>query len=124
MIIRSYNSFYHDITSDFHNGWTFNHNTYLEDNIEYVLWYDGDGSVHKFTSLGGGIYDPPPGVHALFNKNLDDTFTLWFQSGIRYEFDINGVLQTKTDKNGNSLTHTYSGENLEEIQLQLVNEKT
>jgi len=114
-IIRSYNSYMSNINTGFGYGWTFNYNTHLSDFGDYVLWVDGDGSVHNFTDAGLGNYDSPSGIRSRLNKNPDDSFTLWLRAGEQYNFDSSGILQTITDKNGNKLTMTYSAGKLEQI---------
>lgn len=114
-IIRSYNSLNSNLSSGFGFGWTFNYNTYLDDKSGYVYWADGDGSFHNFTHVGSGNYSSPPGIYSRLNKNSDNTFTLWFKNGGKYNFDTGGILQNITDRNENSLTFTYSGQKLMSI---------
>lgn len=115
-IVRSYNSYRSDIDSGFGYGWTFNYNTYLTDANDYVLWIDGDGSVHNYSGLGGGNYESPPGIFSRLTKNPDDSFTLWFKEGVTYEFNTNGILQAIVDNNGNILTCTYDVNKLVRIE--------
>ena len=102
-IIRSYNSYSSNKNTAFGYGWTFKFNTHLIYNTDYVIWVDEDGSNHNFIYLGNGKYQSPPGVHSRLIKNSDNSFTLWFKSGDKYNFYPDGRLKRLTDKNGNSI---------------------
>ncbi len=114
-VIRSYNSHRSYDNSSFGFGWTFNFGTYLINNDFYVTWVDGDGSIHRFYNDGGGSYISPPEVHSKLVQNLDESFTLWFKNGEVYDFNSSGVLTNIVDKNGNTLTFSYTDGNLESI---------
>src|SRR5439155_20851204 len=72
--------------------------------------YDGDGSVHVYTSLGSNLFSSPPGLSASkLVKNGDATYSLFWSAGIRWNFTSAGRLSLITDRNGNKLTLTYDG---------------
>jgi len=107
-ILRVYNSQRSHTTSSFGNGWTYNYNTYLIENVDQsVTWVDEDGSVHTFVKDATGSYLPPAGVHSKLTKNTDNTFSLRFKDGQVYNFNTNGILSSIVDKKDNRLTFTY-----------------
>jgi RHS repeat-associated protein len=55
------------------------------------------------------------GEHSIIIKNNDITYTLTEKTGIKYDFDSNGKLISITDRNGNTLTLTYTEDNLTKI---------
>jgi len=108
-IIRSYNSHNNRADSPFGFGWTYNYDVKLVENSDgSVSLFDEDGSVHNFTSIGGGGYTSPNGIHSKLTKNSDDSFILLFKDGSGYNFNSNGMLLNITDKNGNKLTFNYT----------------
>lgn len=115
-IVRAYNSHRSGISTGFGFGWTFNYNVFLVENGAVVSLVEGDGSVHNFTSIGGGQYSPPPGVHYRLIKNGDSSFTLWFKDGSKYNFSSIGKLLNVIDKNGNRLTLSYTDERLTRVE--------
>jgi YD repeat-containing protein len=115
-IVRAYNSHRKGISTGFGYGWTFNYHVYLVENAVGVSLVEGDGSVHNFTSVGGGRYSPPPGVHSRLIKNVDGSFTLWVKDGSRYNFDSWGRLMNIVDKNDNHLSFTYTDGKLTRVE--------
>nr|QNO55773.1 hypothetical protein DIJDKDOB_00004 [Methanosarcinales archaeon ANME-1 ERB7] len=115
-INRSYNSHNSGSHGPFGFGWTFNYNIKLVENPDNsVTMFDGDGSIHNFTSIGGGEYAPPPGLHSKLTKNPDGSFILRFKDGSKYNFDSNGTLINITDKNNNHLNFDYTSERLTRV---------
>ena len=108
-IIRSYNSHNSGKHGPFGFGWTHNYNLYLIKNKDStVTFFDEDGSAHTFSPAGGSEYNAPPGIHSKLTKNPDDSFSLWFTDGSKYNFASNGRINNIADKNGNHLNFEYN----------------
>lgn len=111
--IRSYNS--QDRTDGpLGIGWTHTYNISLfEDDNVTVRW--GDGKAETWVPDGGGGYTPMEGVFDTLVKNPDDTFTITRKDLIEYHFNESDQLSLVQDENGNTLTFTYSGNELASI---------
>jgi len=115
-VVRAYNSHRNGTSTGFGFGWTFNYHVYLVENGATVSLVEGDGSVHDFTSVGGGRYSPPAGVHSRLIKNGDGSFTLWFKDSSKYNFSSVGRLLNIVDKNDNRLTFSYTDGKLTRVE--------
>ncbi|MBI2480562.1 MAG: cadherin-like domain-containing protein [Planctomycetia bacterium] len=77
-----------------------------------VLWVQADGDALWFEEDGSGGYDAAEGDQMFStlveNVNVDDTFTLTDKHGIEAHFSATGVLTSREDRNGNTLTYTYT----------------
>ena len=79
-----------------------------------VLLATSDGQAYWFAENGSG-YDSPPGDFSTLVQNVDDTFTLISKHGDEIHFDANGVITSHEDRNGNTITYTYSGGSLSKV---------
>jgi len=98
--------------------WNHSYNIYVHEDVEdssptgnYTVVY-GDGRRHKYTPNGSGGYDPPVGVYATFIKNPDNSFTVTQKDQVKYNFDASGRLTSIKDRNNNTISFTYTGNNL------------
>jgi len=107
-------------------GWTHTYNSLLFTQLGNIFRMDAEGRTAKFLAGPGGVYTPDPGYFDTLVKNLDGsfTFTTKDQTVYQYAFDpgtpflIAGPvyrIQSITDRNGNTVTMTYSGGNLTAI---------
>lgn len=113
----SYNSFlHHAFQNGYGNGWTFNYDvSYYDDtatNNRIILW--GDGSESEFIPNGSGGYKPQPGIYDKLTEPEAGKLLLTDVDGYKYFFDnaANKKLTRLEDLVGNSLSFSYSGENL------------
>ena len=96
-------------------GWTHSFNMALtQESSTTVLVRNADGRLDRFT-LDGSSYQPPPGVFNVLTDNGDDTFSLKHKDQTVYNFDTTGRLASIVDKNDNTITLGYSGDNLTTI---------
>ncbi|HDH05827.1 MAG TPA: hypothetical protein ENH01_08965, partial [Nitrospirae bacterium] len=113
-------------------GWTHNYNTniiyYPLSKVPYeeaLVVTKGDGTKVYFYNDGVDLYtyysDPASGEHSVIIKNADGSLTLTEKSGVVYDFNvydfsINAVrLMSITDKNGNVISLSYTGDDLTSI---------
>lgn len=110
-VTRSYNSLLASTAGPFGLGWTFNYGQTLAfGGGGNVTWSGSDGSAFLFVAKGTtGGFDSPRGVPDRLVKNADGTYSLWTTDGGSEKFSSAGLLQTITDKNGNTLTLAYTG---------------
>ncbi|MBM3149476.1 MAG: hypothetical protein FJZ88_05535, partial [Chloroflexi bacterium] len=115
---RTYNSITPSVTSDgpFGYGWTHAYAlTNTQETTSTVMVKNQDGRLDRFTDAGSGNYTPPPGTFNTLTKNPDGTYTLVHKDQTRYNFNLQGRLATIVDKNGNTTTLTYTGNDLTQI---------
>lgn len=98
--------------------WTHNYNvnlTPLSDNSTLKLKAH-DGNIIYFR-LSSGIYYPEAisGDTSRIVKNSDTSYTRTFKDGLIHHFSSAGRLVSISDRNGNTTTLTYSGNNLASI---------
>lgn len=97
-------------------GWT--HSliaTLIQETSNSVLVKNIDSRLDRFTNTGSNTYAAPPGVFNRLTKNPDNSFSLTHKDQTIHHFDSAGRLTTITDKNNNSLSLTYTGEDLTAI---------
>jgi RHS repeat-associated protein len=96
-------------------GWTHSYNIFLSINSSNsaVIAF-GDGHQETYATNGTGGYVSETGV---FNNltSSGGAFTLATKDQQRYNFDSQGRLTSIADKNNNTVTLTYSGDNLTAI---------
>jgi YD repeat-containing protein len=112
-ITISYNSF--DTTiRHIGRGWTHNYDINITNYETTIVLIEEDGRRVYFYNDGDSTYSPDAssGRHATITKNPDATYTLTEKSGIKYDFDSSGKLTNITDRNNNTLSLTYTGNNL------------
>ena len=97
-------------------GWSHNYDISLKEN--------GDGSVlisepnwkYDYFTFTNGDYTASPGNYSTLVKNSDVTFTLTFKDGLIFYF-ANGKIASIADRNANTTTFTYSGNNLATVTV-------
>jgi len=89
-------------------GWTHNFNTQLTKNNDgSVNITYADGHVLLF-SFDGANYTPPAGFFEKLTAGANNTYILTFKDQTQYNYNSAGQLTTITDKNGNSISLTYT----------------
>lgn len=73
-----------------------------------LLLLDGKGRKDEYIKKDdAGNYDSPRGFEDSLKENTDGSYTRTLKNGITYLFDVNGCLQSITDRNGNALRFDY-----------------
>jgi RHS repeat-associated protein len=93
-------------------GWTHTYNLSATENItdSTVIVTYGDGRQDKFT-WDSGEYVPPPGTFSTLTED-GSGYHLTEKDQTVYNFDTSGRLITFVDKNGNTTSMNYSGDDL------------
>ena len=94
-------------------GWSHTYAATLTVNADSsvtIQW--GDGKTETWTSDGSGGFTPQYGVFDALIDNGDGTYTVKKRDLIRYNFDASGMLSSVVDKNGNTISMTYAGNDL------------
>ncbi|UXI70357.1 DUF6531 domain-containing protein [Tahibacter amnicola] len=106
---RTYRSKY-EYNGPVGHGWNHNHN----ERLHFPAGADGDvraargdGRLDTYRRLPNGSYQTPNSLYTRLNKNADGTFTLRDRYGFATEFDANGYMTERRDRNGNRMTYTY-----------------
>ncbi|MEI7986782.1 MAG: RHS repeat-associated core domain-containing protein, partial [Armatimonadota bacterium] len=92
-------------------GWTSTyetHITYTAGSSAIVKLYEGTELPYTETA---GTFTPPAGEFATLVKNANNTWTMTFKSGSKYEFRTDGQLSEVKDRNGNTTTIAYNSSN-------------
>jgi len=77
-----------------------------DDGSVIISWPNGHYDKYE---IDGSDYVPKlPGVYNTLVKNGDNTFTLTRTDQLKYNFAVNGKLESIVDRNGNTITLTYS----------------
>ena len=99
--------------------WSHSYNMYIRttpypgtDDREVVY---GDGKRHLYLPDGSNGFIPPEGIYNTLVKNADNTYTLTQKDQVKYNFDTDNRLYSIVDRNGNTITLTYTGGNLTKI---------
>jgi len=113
---RAYNS-QDSYNGPFGYGWTHSYNIFLYAPDENTLTVKyGDGHEEPYSDNGDGTFSPRNGgIYSALIENPDTTYTLTDKTQRHYHFNNDGKLTSITDKNGNTVTLTYTVENLTEI---------
>lgn len=61
--------------------------------------------------IGALDYKSPSGDYSTLKRNNDNTFTRTMKDGTVYNFDVNGLQTSMVDRNGNTTTYGYNGQN-------------
>lgn len=97
-------------------GWNHSYNSNLAVNADTsvtIRW--GDGRTETWTPDGSGGFTPQYGIFDSLIDNGDGTYTLKKKDMTRYNFDSAGRLAAIIDKNGNTVSLTYTGSNLTSV---------
>jgi RHS repeat-associated protein len=73
-------------------------------------------NVMEFIKLPDGTYASPPGITTQLVKNGDGTFSLKERFGTQIDFNANDRILRIRDVDGNAMTFTYSGDNLNSVK--------
>ena len=93
-------------------GWTYNFNINVippADDTSPVVINDADGRVITFIQPNPSQFQPVAGEHSTLTQN--GTGYLWQKKDkTKYQFNTDGVLQTISDRNGNTISLGYDGQ--------------
>jgi len=113
----SYNS-RDSYTGPLGTSWTHRYNTNLSNiSVTSFVLTQQDGRRVRYQSTDGITYLPEEkfGETSTITMDPDNTFTLTETNGIIKNFAIDGKLTAITDRNGNTITLTYTGQDLTTI---------
>jgi YD repeat-containing protein len=98
-------------------GWTHTFNINISEYYGRLVLAESDGRRVYFNDNGDSTYSPEvsSGRYATITKNIDDSYTLTEKSGVTYGFDSTGKIASITDRNNNTISLTYTGNNLTKI---------
>lgn len=114
---RFYNSKFGDQTGlPLGYGWTHAYNERISNTGTNALAIRGDGSTWTFFPSGGGYTNEPGVFDVLTTNSVAGGWLLTDKNQLVKRFDTAGRLTSITDKNGNTLTNTYVGGVLRQIQ--------
>jgi RHS repeat-associated protein len=74
-----------------------------------VMYREADGGIHVFLPNGSGGYLTSPGLFVTLVQNGDGTYTLTSADQTKTNFSSSGLLTSVVDRNGNTLTVSYTG---------------
>ena len=113
-IKRHYNSF-SDYNGPFGYGWSHTYDEEVTENLDESLTYKaGDGGKYTYTKNGDDSYKRPLGIYSDLIKSASG-YTLTEKDGTQHVFNTQGRLTSMVDRNANTLTFTYSGNEMIEI---------
>lgn len=108
---RTYNSRSRE-TGVLGKGWQFNFEQRLMFAGSDVRLVSENGQQFVYEDAGGGTYDRPPNTQAVLTKSDPllgpVTYELREKDDLKRTFDENGRLKEIEDRNGNSLTYSYT----------------
>ncbi len=97
-------------------GWSYNYDIAIGESSDgYVVLREGDGG-RKIYTKSGGSYTSQPGDYSTLTKNMDGTYSITHKDGTRYNFDTLGRIASLTDRNGNTMSFTYSEGDLASVK--------
>ncbi|MEW6280355.1 MAG: hypothetical protein AB1758_17125, partial [Candidatus Eremiobacterota bacterium] len=89
-------------------GWTSPFYARVEEQAnDDLVFYDGSGMFERWVKLGEQYVPAHRDNYTRAVKNVDDTFTLTFQDQSAAEFDDQGRITSRKDRNDNTTTFTY-----------------
>ena len=111
---RSYRSQY-NFNGPLGHNWEFNHGERLllplpGDPVQRVLVVDGGGRVDGYVRNPDGSFSSPDGFYDILRQNRDGSFTIRDRYGFRRNFDENGRLVSRVDRNGNTMSYSYDSQ--------------
>lgn len=103
--------------SEFGKGWNLAEKDGLAVQSGGVLWYGGAGGTAWFASNGSGGYTSPAGPlnSSTLVLNGGGTYTLTDKYGNQENFTSAGLLSSRVDRNGNTVSYAYSSGKLSTI---------
>ncbi len=108
-ITRIYRS-QREFNGRFGYGWFFNFYIQikkLSNNNMLILDGSNGRKIEFIYNQADGSYTSPAGIYDTLEKNIDGTYTLTKKNGAKYNFDINGNLNSIVDRNQNQIDFTY-----------------
>jgi len=94
---------------------TIAHRWFMNELIDNIVTVKKPGNTSKFLLLSNGAYNPPPGNADLLVMESDNSYLLTTKHGVNLDFDLEGKLFTWKDQNNNTVTFTYSSQNLQSV---------
>jgi len=96
--------------SEFGSNWTLTGLDRLHEGTGGILHVQSDGTAFWFVDNQDDTFTSPDGPLSTTTlvRNQDDTFTLTDNFGNAAEFDANGLLTARVDRNGNSTDYAYT----------------
>lgn len=90
-------------------GWSHGYDTFLKINPYdgSALLREGSGD-QRFYAVSGGNFVSQPGDHSTLVKNADNTYTVSYRNGLKYNFSSTGKLTAITDRFNNRLDFAYT----------------
>lgn len=98
-------------------GWTHSYNIFLSipDSQTATVKYP-DGHEEDYTANGDGTFSPAfGGIYGVLVQNQDGTYTLKNKAQTVYNFASDGTLTSIVDKNGNTVSLSYTNGNLTSV---------
>ncbi|MDI6784482.1 MAG: choice-of-anchor D domain-containing protein, partial [bacterium] len=95
------------------SNWTHSYNILLTENVDSsveIKWDDGHSEY--YTALGSGIYTTSFAGYSGELQKSGSNFIFTKKDQTKYNFNSSGQLTSIVDKNNNTLTCSYSGDNL------------
>ena len=77
---------------------------------QFVAMDLANGHFWRFTRNTDGTYEAPAAHFSELFENADSTFRLVTKSGTQYNFDLQGLLTSVSDRNNNETSYTYDGQ--------------
>lgn len=89
------------------SGWSHSYEMSLQNGAgnSKVFWHQG---MRRIYNNYNGSYVSPKGDFSTLVKNGDNTFTITEKDGLKRNFDTAGVATSIVDRNGNTLSFTYT----------------
>lgn len=96
------------------NGWSHSYEMSLQSgaNGSFTFWINGTRRIY---TLYNNVYYPPNGDFSSLVKNGDGTYTITEKDGLKRNFNATGTITSVADRNGNTLTFTYTSEKLTSV---------
>jgi len=104
--------------SEFGIGWVMPGLDKLKVQSDGALWLRGDANAFWFEKdplTGEFTRDKADFEYSSLEENTDGSYTLTTKYGEVLEFNSGGVLQTRTDRNGNETSYSYSSGKIQSI---------
>ncbi len=94
-------------------GWRHSYEISLKDSGNSIVVQDGSGTALNFLQAGGAWKSPP--AYGLTLTKDAQGYLLRTRNGMESRFDLQGRLQTFTDRNQNAIQLAYEGDRLRRI---------
>ena len=93
-------------------GWTVSdlRRLHVSADRQFVAMDLANGNFWRFTRNTDGTYEAPAAHFSELFENADSTFRLVTKSGTQYNFDLQGLLTSVSDRNNNETSYTYDNQ--------------